>query len=289
MIVALIGPLGGPGVSTSAGGLTSALGQTAMVALVDFDLRAPSLALAFDLNPALNLYMVLHETNGSDDPRIWADALAAELQPLDEESPGARVLVGAPSVGLASAVEPDSVRDLLVHLAAQEQFVVVDLGAECDAHTVPGAAQHAVLELADRILVVSRADVLGLGRTRALLDRLRGVVSRPDERLALVLNRHQPRHHHDDIEVARAFRTSVAAVIPDDPAGVQAALAAQRPLGALGRGRRAPAARALFRLAREISNAGRQPMSAAPARRGEHWSLSALLAFGRHIPRRSHA
>ena len=117
------------------------------------------------------------------------------------------------------------------------------------------AAQRAALEIADRVFVVARADLVGLRRAAALLECLRGIVDRPDERLALILNRHRPRHHHDAVEVARALRATVATVVPDDPDRVYAALAAQRPLVAFGGTPRGSAARALDQLARSIETA----------------------------------
>ena len=54
-----------------------------------------------------------------------------------------RVLAGVPASALAGAVQPDRVGRLLRHLAAEEQFVVADLGAAADPRSVPGAVQRA--------------------------------------------------------------------------------------------------------------------------------------------------
>jgi Flp pilus assembly CpaE family ATPase len=239
-VIAMVGAPGGQGVSVLAAGLTAALGRRASAALVDLNLEVPSQALALDLNPARNLYMVLHEIGTRDDASLWARLLESELQPLDRSLPRAVVLAGAPGAGLAASVGADSVRQLLRQLARHEQFVVVDVGSSLDGHTPVAAAHRAALETADRVFVVARADLIGLRRAAHLLEDLRGSLDHDADRLALVLNQHQPRYHHDSVEVARALRTTVAAVIPADPKSTQAALAAQRPLVAFGSARRRP-------------------------------------------------
>jgi Flp pilus assembly CpaE family ATPase len=87
------------------------------------------------------------------------------------------------------------------------------------------------------------------------------MLDEPERRVSLLLNQHDPRHHHDALEVARALRTPVAAVIPNDARRVHAALAAQRPLVAIGGTGRGSAARALVNLARQL------PSSEAPSPR----------------------
>jgi len=282
-ILAVVGPSGGHGVTTVAIGLAAGLSRAASVALIDLNLVVPTLALALDLNPARNLYMVLHEAGPRRDPTLWSSLLEAELQSLDRATPRGVVLAGVPGSSLAADVGPDGVRHLLRELARHERFVVADVGTNLDASTSVGAAHRAALEAADRVLVVARADVIGLRRASALLGRLRGIFGGSPDRLCLVLNRHQPRHHHDAIEVARALHTTVAAVIPDDPAGVQATIAAQRALVAFGGTRRGSAARAIVELAAAIEAAssvralsgqarGRQAQRQSPPR-SERFSL----------------
>ena len=71
-VIALVGAPGGQGVSMLAAGLTAALGRKGPAALVDLNLERPSQALALDLNPARNLYMVLHEAGAQNDSALWA-------------------------------------------------------------------------------------------------------------------------------------------------------------------------------------------------------------------------
>jgi MinD-like ATPase involved in chromosome partitioning or flagellar assembly len=254
-VFALVGPPGGPGVSTLSAGLATALSRSASTALVDLNLQSPGLAVALDLNPARNLYMVLHDAAGREDPSSWSDLLEAELQILHPSLPRAVVLAGVPGENLAAGVSPQTIQRLLRQLAQHERFIVADVGSDLDARSPAGSVHRAVLEAADRVLVVAQSDLVGLRRAAQLLECLRGLIYHHEQRLALILNRHQPRHHHDHVEVARALRTAVAAVIPDDPDGVQAALAAQQPLVAFGRAGRRSAARGLIDLARSLADA----------------------------------
>jgi Flp pilus assembly CpaE family ATPase len=199
--------------------------------------------------------MVVHEAGTREDPTVWARLLESEVQPLDASLPRAVVLAGAPSGALAANIDADSVRYLLYQLAHYGQFVVADVGCTLDGATPLAAAHRAALKAADRVFVVSRSDLVSLRRAAQLLEELRGMLDKPERRLALLLNQHHARHHHDAVEVARALRTPVAAVIPSDPRGVHAALAAQRPLVAVGGTGRGSAARALVDLARQLHNA----------------------------------
>jgi Flp pilus assembly CpaE family ATPase len=285
IILALIGPPGGHGVSTAAAGLTAGLDRMASVALVDMDLRHPSQALALDLNPARNLCMVLHEAGVADDADLWSGLLEAELQPLDPACTRAVVLAGPPTASLGRSVSSDQARKVLRNLARHERFVVADLGSELDAGDELASVQRAALEVADRVLIVARSDVVGLRRAAATLENIRAVVDRPDERLALILNRHQERHHHGAVEVARSLQTTVAAVIPEDPSRVQAALAAQRPLVASGGARRGSAARALVAFARSIEAAGPGALARTGDETSRRWIWSRRLRLPR-LPRR---
>lgn len=138
MILVLLGAPGGQGVSTQSTGLATAFSQHASAALVDFDLRFPSLALALDLNPARNLYMVLHEAGTRADSGLWSRLLEAELQPLDARLPLGAVLAGAPGSNLAAAMQPEGARQVLRQLAVHYRYVVVDAGSTLEA-TGPAA------------------------------------------------------------------------------------------------------------------------------------------------------
>ncbi|MDQ6673023.1 MAG: hypothetical protein M3069_20170 [Chloroflexota bacterium] len=136
-IVALVGPPEGQGVSTVSAGLAAALSRTASTALIDLNLQCPGLAMALDLNPARNLYMVLHEARGRDDPGVWSDLLEAELQMLHPSLPRGVVLAGVPGESLATGIQPQSVRQLLRQLAQHERCVASRMSAAISVNPLP--------------------------------------------------------------------------------------------------------------------------------------------------------
>ncbi|MHB1131022.1 MAG: hypothetical protein ACYC4L_01400, partial [Chloroflexota bacterium] len=127
------------------------------------------------------------------------------------------------------------------------RYVVVDAGA--DLLGSEGTAQRAVLALAGQILLVARADLVGLWHARTALGLLERELGIPRERLALIVNGHDRHFHHGRAEIEWALGIPAAAVVPHDHAAAQRALAAQRPLVLEGRGR---AARALLDLAERV-------------------------------------
>jgi MinD-like ATPase involved in chromosome partitioning or flagellar assembly len=243
--------------------------------LVDANLLEPSLSVALDLNPALNVSMIVHEAPGAD-PARWAEALSGELQPLDAASTQAVVLCGAPKPGLRAALGTAFLEMLLQQLRLHYAWIVADLGDRLDEGSPAGAGHRAILAAADRVLVVATPDLVGLRRAASLIELLRAQLGETaSARVALVLNRHDRRHHHDPVEVAQALGVAVAAAIPDDRQALQRALADQRPVVAFGRGRRGSAARALLDLAQLVERgspglpaaASGLPIVAAPAAR----------------------
>jgi Mrp family chromosome partitioning ATPase len=243
-LVAVAGPPGAPGRTTVALGVAAGLGTIAPTVLVEADATAPSVAAYLDLDPSRNAFMLAHAEPAT--PRDWEEILAQELQPLDRaRSPHAVVLCGVPKPEMRAALRPAFVARLLEELGRRYRYVVVDLGPD------PLGAERSVgvptLDRAEAILVVVAAELVGLHRARGLLGPLR---ARPaPERLALVVNRHDPKRHHAWQEIEWALGAPAGAVIPYDWGAVQRAAAAQRPVVFEGRG---PAAQALLELAGRI-------------------------------------
>ncbi len=249
-VIAFTGACDGLGCSTVAANVGAVLGRRASTVLVEADTLSPSFAAALGLDPARNVYLVAHERPGRD-PQRWTQALASELQPLDVASPHATVLCGVPRPSLRMALDPGFVTSLLRRLRVQAELVLVDIPAGREEGTTSAALHAAVLEGADRILITTTPDIVGLRRTAAFIEwlvgRPGGAALRP--RLSLVLNRHRPRNHADPAEIAEVMRLPVAGTIPDDAEAMQQSLDLQRPAVACNRPRRGSAARALEDLA----------------------------------------
>src|SRR5262249_37296381 len=149
---------GAPGRTTVATNLAAALGRTAPTVLVDADLSGPSVAACLDADPTRNLYMLAHAEPAT--PREWQRALGQETQPLGAFSPHASVLCGAPKPEMRRGVSERFLVFLLAELRARYRFVVADIGA--DLHGADTALHRAAVGLADRILLVAAADLVGL-------------------------------------------------------------------------------------------------------------------------------
>ena len=158
-LLAVWGPHGAPGRSVVAASVASAWAQAGQrVTLIDADSRGGSLAQMFAvLDEASGLVAACRSANRGDHAALADHAVAVE--------PGLRLLTG-----ITRAEMWDQVREgpfqLVVHTQVQaSDAVVVDLGPGLDAPT-----RH-VLGAADRVLVVGRADPVGLARlVRALHD-----------------------------------------------------------------------------------------------------------------------
>ncbi|MGI8827100.1 MAG: hypothetical protein ACR2JC_15955 [Chloroflexota bacterium] len=99
------------------------------------------------------------------------------------------------------------------------------------------ALHRTALTLAQQILLVASADLIGLWHTRVTLGLLHNQLALGPDRLALLVNRHDRRYHHDRAEIEWALGLPLAAIVPNDHRSVQRALAAQHPLILEGRSR----------------------------------------------------
>src|SRR5205823_13045943 len=142
------------------------------------------------------------------DDTAWDRGLAAELQAIDPTSPHAMALCGVPRPAFRSAISTAFVEDLLERLRARAHFVIVDVPASCTDATAMEPVYASLIERADRILVVTAADVVGLRRTSLFATAL---ASRPNgsdlqARMSLVVNRHRHANHPDGAEIAAVLR-----------------------------------------------------------------------------------
>src|SRR5207244_1696029 len=147
-----------------------------------------------------NLYMIAHAEPAS--PRDWDRAIAEEVQPLPGRGTHGAALCGVPKLEMRGALTRPFLEQLIEALRRRYQHVVVDVGAELLGSEA--SLHRAALGLADRVLLVASADLVGLWRARATLALLREQLGVDPERVGLVVNRHSGRFHHgrDEIEAA---------------------------------------------------------------------------------------
>ena len=243
-VITIAGGPGSPGRTTVALNLATALGAVAPTILVDADITGPSAAAALDADPTRNLSMIVHAEPAT--PREWDRAIGQEVQPLVSRSPHGFVLCGVPKPEMRSAIPSRFFEQLVAELRARYRYVILDVGP--DLLGPDGGIHRIALGLADQILLVASADLIGLWRARTALGLLQA--HQIDvERVALVVNRHDRRYHHGRGEIEWALNLPTAVVVPYDHRGVQRALAVQRPLVLDDRSR---AGRAVFDLAQRV-------------------------------------
>jgi Flp pilus assembly CpaE family ATPase len=244
-VLAVASGHGSPGRTTIALNLAVALGAVAPTLLVDADLGGASVAAALDLDPTRNLAMLAHAA--PETPRDWERGFAQETQPLVARSPQGAVLCGIPKPELRANVTARFFERLLAEARRRYRYVVVDVGT--DLLGADTSLHRLTLGLADQILLVSTADLIGLWHARSSMALLRSQLGIAPGAVVLLLNRYDRRYHHGRGEIEWTLGVSAGAVIPEDHARAQRAVAAQLPLIL---DRQSRAGRAVLELAERI-------------------------------------
>jgi pilus assembly protein CpaE len=216
-------------------GLAFALAKPDPVALAELGSGTPELALALDLQPKHSLAELIRESERVDVSMIRDVAVP--------HAAGVSVLAYTPESLAPAAVTPAVARDFQVLLRSAFAWSVADAG-----HGL-GAGTEELLTHSDAVVVVTRLDPPALRLTRRYLATLaeHGV---PVEEVAVVANRYGQPGLVPWKKAEESLQANVFAWLPDDPASVNGALLAGRPLAeAAGRSR---LARELAKLATEL-------------------------------------
>lgn len=212
---------GAPGATTVAISLAALSGRSARTALLDADLRGGDAGAYLGLDPRQGLATLL-SADRSD--------LTGDL-PL-QETAEMHVLVGIERPELARHISGGGLLAVVRALGDRFERVVVDAGS-----TDSGSVTTELLRSADRVLLVTQANLVALWRAQLAVTWLREAGVEAD-RLALVTNRREGREHYDGDEVASALGVPVAGVVREDRASVRRAIDEHVPLSAI-RGRAA--------------------------------------------------
>lgn len=248
-LIALLAPCGAPGVTTTSCILGATWPSDRRVVVVEADPAGGDIAARFGLS-YLNgtaSFVVdqrakfirrddeMHETGG------------AVLDPHVQRLPGGLEVVVGPVPGDAAAAVDAELPRLV-----DDAFVGSDLDVLADLGRIDFTAsgQQAVLHRADRVLIVSRADIAGVAKCRWLASRLKidGIGSR-----VVLFVRSASRSLAAD--AAEAIGVSLFAVIPEDPLGAAVACGAARRRGAFAR---SPLVRQGRRIARDVASTSAQ-------------------------------
>lgn len=236
-VLTLVSGKGAPGTTTIAIGLAATLGASGRnVLLIDGDLRGGSMCACLDLDPRRGLAGL------SVGPGSRAERVLEELQ----EGPGFSVLAGVERPEAQEQLLPERISSAIATL--QERFDVILIDAGETISGVTSATGAAFVRPAERVLLVTTADLLGLWNARSCLRFITESLGVPPEAVSTVISRHSGTEQYGAHEVERALGLRVLGAIPEDLRAARRAQVEQAPIG--GR-----AADALAELASQLAGA----------------------------------
>jgi len=239
-VIALVSGKGAPGTTTVAIGLAAVLGaRGGSVLLIDGDLRGGAVCPYLDLDPRRGLAGL------SVGPVDRPEGVLDELQ----DGPGFSILTGIERPEAQERLTSERIAGAAS--ALQERFDVILIDAGETLSGVTSAVGAAFLRSAERILLVTTADLLGLWNARAALRFVTESLGVPSEATCAVINRRNGRGEYGPLEVERALGIRVVGAIPEDLRAARRARADQAPITATG----GKAARALAELASRLAGA----------------------------------
>jgi pilus assembly protein CpaE len=246
------GAKGGSGVTTLASNFAIALKRESAreVALVDLNVQLGEVGVILGLTPRFTISDALRNPE-----RLDQDFLAS----LFTEHPSGVAVLSAPDVyDPLPVVQDGNVGKLLYLLRDQYPYVVVDAGPSL------GSAAEILFEIADRIYLVTQADIPALRNAQRLISHIQET-NPAANRLEVVLNRYDPRKIEiDEGRIVKALSLPLKWKIPNDYFGVRRSLNTGAPLAL----ENSPVSRAVYAMAREAC--GKQPDAGGKKKR---WGL----------------
>ena len=236
-IVVLFSPKGGVGRTSIAANLAIALYQETRkpVTLVDGDLRFGDVDIAVNLMARKSVADLL----------AYVNELEASLieSVLTEHASGIRVLLAPPYFDPALEADEGRLAHVIKSLAsAQTGYVIVDAPADLGESTLN------LLDIAQRVLLVTTASVASLRATKRFLELARKM-DYPDDKIMLLISGYRK----DDIaldDIERHLSWSVSVTVPSDPAVMALALNQGQPI--VARDRNHPISKSILKLAKQL-------------------------------------
>ena len=250
-IIALFSPKGGVGRTSIAANLAIALHQETRkrVTLVDGDLRFGDVDIAVNLIARKSVADLLAYINELEAPLIE--------NVLTDHASGIRVLLAPPYFDPALESDEGRLAHVIKSLASvQDGYVIVDAPADLGESTLT------LLDVAQRVLLVTTASVASLRATKRFLELARKM-NYPDNKIMLIISNYRK----DDIaleDIERHLSSAVSASVPSDPSVMALALNQGQPI--VMRDRNHPISKAILKLARQL---GTGPSAASPQTAGE--------------------
>lgn len=254
-LTAVINAKGGSGASMIAANLAHIMATTSerRTVLMDMDLQFGALPLYFNLTPRNGMVRALEVVDSLD-----AVALEGYVQPHDS---GLDLLASAPDELVSIAEVPEARVELLLQVMSEVyDDIVVDLPRWL------GGSTAAVLERADRILVVVEQSVAHLRDAKRLIGILQQEIHIGSPRITVVVNRYNKTSAVGLRDVRDALPDQKIVTLPNDFRHVAQSINVGSPL--LESAARAQVTRDLLNLTRRLRDDFQHD-----ARKGGGWSL----------------
>lgn len=211
-IISLFGLKGGVGRSTVAANLSVAI-RNAMpdkdVALVDGNLLYGDIGVMMNVKDNKTIADIVRNFNTLDRDLVH-DILVTH-------SSGVRILLAPPDPQAGERVTAEHMRQILHHLHAMVDFIIVDTRPSFDDVTM------SLLDHSDRILLVLTLELTAIKGAKQYLE-LSDLLGYDGDKIQLVLNRSTVQAGIPVADVQGSLKGDIVAKLPDDPAAVLRAI-----------------------------------------------------------------
>ena len=231
VVVAVWGPVGAPGVTTTAISVSSVCAQAGLSTLLcDVDTRGSSIAIALGVIDETPGFAAACRLAGRNE--LTVSEIGRIVNTVERDGVRFSVLTGVPRASRWAEVGSAKVRSVLDLVKGIYDVVIVDVGFGVeenewidDAPQRDGAARE-ILRRADSVIAVGTSDAVGVSRIIRGLDEIRDLCEPP----VLILNRVVPGSGADAADAIHRFSDHIVrSIIPaDGRAGVDEAFGRAR-------------------------------------------------------------
>ena len=202
-IIVISSTKGGQGVTTLAVNLADHIHTLTggRVLLVDFNLQTGDVASFLDLESNYTVVDLL-----KDMPRLDENLLFSSLT---QHSGGFYVLTAPEEMDRAEMAATEDISRMFRTLKEYMDYIIVDIPHEFTEQTAP------VIDLAERVLLVSQQIVPALKAVRKALDLFR-TVGYEEDRVKIVINRYEKRNEIGREEMEKLFEQKLFAIVSND-------------------------------------------------------------------------
>lgn len=246
-ILAFFGPKGGSGSTTLATNLAIHLHRLTgkRTLLADLDLELGEVALQLGVDPRFNFADMVRNFH-----RMDAELLASFIE---RHNSGVHLLSAPYHPEKAEVVTGDRISKILQFLKQHYQYVVVDTSNSFSPATL------ATFEQADRIFLVTQADLQSLRNIKRCLPLLERTIGAMEERVHLVLNRHRTSDPIKPEDIEKTLGMKVQWTIANDYEAVVRSVNTGTPIVLNGESRYAQDVRSMSAAIAGLAGGGEAP------------------------------